>query len=182
MPKIDITTRDELTLTLAEDQDIATLLSAAFGAIDDDGFEGRSYYKQRHHLRVMGRIDGALVGHIALCFRAVRIADEDIPIIGLAEVATGPDYAGQGIAGQLLARSLQVARQTQAAFILLFGDHPIYAKNGFRPVTNRLRYTVIENGRSERVISAPTQYLQVMPLTDRPWDDLAEVDLLGHLF
>ncbi len=158
------------------------MLAAAFGQEGDDGFDGRSYYKQRHHLRVLGRIEGGLVGHIALCFRAIRIGDALVPIIGLAEVATAPERGGQGIASQLLKHSIAVARQTQAPFMLLFGDHPVYAKHGFEAVTNTLRYTVIEGGHSESVISAPTRYLRVLSLTDRPWDDLADVDLLGHLF
>ena len=182
MNPIEIETRDELYLTPHEDAEIAVLLAAAFGQEGDDGFDGRSYYKQRHHLRVLGRIEGKLVGHIALCFRAIRIGDELVPIIGLAEVATLPDLGGQGIASRLLKQSIAVSRQTQARFMLLFGDHPVYAKHGFDSVTNTLRYTVIENGRSEEVVSAPTRYLRTLPLTDRPWDDLADVDLLGHLF
>lgn len=182
MTQIDIETREEIFLTSSDDQEIAALLADAFGQHGDDGFEGRSYFKQRHHLRVLGRIEGRLVGHIALCFRAIHAAGEYIPIIGLAEVATAPDLGGKGIASRLLKHTIEVSHKTQADFILLFGDHPVYARNGFRSVSNTLRYTVVEGGRSEQVVTAPTTYLQIMPLTDKRWDDLAEVDLLGHLF
>ncbi|SFS19121.1 GNAT family N-acetyltransferase [Yoonia litorea] len=182
MKRIEIENRDELSLTRAEDDEIAGLLSAAFGQNGDDDFGGRSFYKQRHHLRVLGRSDGRLIGHIAICFRVINVAGTLVPVTGLAEVATHPDHGGQGIAGQLLKHTIALLRQTQAAFVLLFGDHPVYARNGFRAVTNTLRYTKIEDSRTESVVSAPTRYLQVLPLTDQAWDDQADVDLLGHLF
>lgn len=170
----------ELELATSDDAAIGLLLEEAFGA--DDGFEGRSFYKQRHHLRLLARDADQIIGHIALNFRVIRVADELIPIIGVAEVATAPAHGGKGVASALLAETIKVAAGTQAMFILLFGDHPVYEKRGFLPVGNMLRYTKIEVGRSEEVMQQPTKSLKVMALGERLWDHTAEVDLLGHLF
>jgi predicted N-acetyltransferase YhbS len=178
--KIEV--RNELSLTAQDDAEIGALLDQAFGAIGEDGFQGRSYYKQRHHVRVLGRDAGLLVGHIAMCFRVIRVGDELIPIVGLAEVATAPDQGRKGIASALLRKTIAVARDTQAAFIVLFGSHPIYTKNGFIAAPTQLTYMGIENARSMPLVTRVDPDLKLLPLTARAWDDQADVDLLGHIF
>lgn len=178
--QMQIETHHEIALTQAADADIAALLESAFGK--DDGFEGRSFYKQHHHLRVLGRKGDQLIGHIALSYRAIRMGDALVPIIGLAEVATAPDHGGKGVASMLLKETIKIASGTQAAFILLFADHPIYERRGFKKVTNTLRFTQIEDSRSKEVVTRPTDALHVMAIGDQTWDDTADVDLLGHLF
>lgn len=177
---MQIETHHELDLTPALDAEIAALLEAAFGA--DDGFEGRSFYKQRHHLRILAREEGQMIGHVALTYRAIRLGDSLVPIIGLAEVATAPDQEGKGVASALLRETIAYAKGTQAAFILLFADHPIYARRGFTNVSNTLRYTRIDESRSQEVVTLKTEALHVMAIGDQTWDDTADVDLLGHAF
>jgi predicted N-acetyltransferase YhbS len=177
---MQIETHHEIALTKAVDTEIATLLEAAFGK--DDGFEGRSFYKQRHHLRVLARENGQLIGHIALSYRVIRMGYALVPIIGLAEVATAPDQGGKGVASTLLHETIKIAAGTQAAFILLFGDHPIYERRGFVKVKNTMRFTRIEESRSQEVVTLLTEALQVMAVGDQTWDDTADIDLLGHLF
>ncbi len=179
---MQIETIHEVNLTKADDAAIAALLSRAFGQIGDDDFDGRSYYKQRHHLRVLGREGDHLIGHVALTFRMVTLGDKTLPIIGLAEVATHPDHGGKGVASALLKEAIRLASGTQAEFILLFGDHPIYARRGFLPAQNELRFLGIEDGRTSTVITLATKHLKVMALDDKQWDDTASLDLLGHIF
>lgn len=172
----------ELELTIADDAAIGVLLNAAFGSIGEDGFRGRSYYKQRHHLRVIMRDEGKIVGHIAVLFRVVRLGDQVLPIIGLAEVATHPDRSGKGIAGRLLEEVIAMAPETLAQFILLFGTHPIYGRHGFVPGRNELRYLGIDEEASHDVVTRVDDSLQVMALGDAEWDPNASLDLMGHLF
>lgn len=177
---MQIEAHHEIDLTEALDDEIAALLEAAFGK--DDGYEGRSFYKQRNHLRLVARDNGQLVGHIGVVFRVIRLGDRLAPILGLADVATAPDREGQGVASALLHETEKFAKDTQAAFILLFGDHPIYEKRGFMPVKNTLRFLRIEDSRSEEIVTMPTKSLHIMAVADLPWDDKAEVDLLGYIF
>ncbi|WP_108814019.1 GNAT family N-acetyltransferase [Loktanella sp. Alg231-35] len=179
---MQIKTIHEIQLTKDDDAAIGALLSRAFGQIGDDDFEGRSYYKQRHHLRVLGWEGDHLIGHIALNFRMVTLGDETLPIIGLAEVATHPDHGGKGVASALLEETIKLALDAQATFILLFGDHPIYTRRGFLPAQNELRYVGIEDGHINTVITQVTKHLKVMALRDQSWDDTAKLDLLGHIF
>ena len=169
----------EMDLTQDDDGAIADLLLQAFGP----DFDGRSYYKQRHHLRIVARDDaGDIVGHIALLIRDIRLADRLTPIIGVAEVATRPDRRGEGIAGALLGEALRQARRSLADFVMLFGDRPLYAAAGFTTAANPLTYVRLDGARSDDKIHRIDDCLMVLPLRDASWDPDAPVDLVGHIF
>jgi predicted N-acetyltransferase YhbS len=169
---------DELRLTAQDEAQIAALLIRAFG----DSFAGRSYYRQRHHVRLVVRNDGRIAGHVALCLRDIRVGDKLIPIIGLAEVATDPTARGKGFATALLKAAIAEARQTPAQFFVLFGDLPLYGAYGFGPQTNMMRYVDIADGMTGSVREEPAEGLMVKPLREVSWDATAPLDMLGHLF
>ena len=172
----------ELALTAQDDAQIGALLDIAFADNSTGGFGGRSYYKQRHHLRIIMRDEGRIVGHIALLFRAIQVGAVHTQIVGLAEVATHPDLGGRGIATHLLKEAIAQSRQSLATFMVLFGDHPIYAKHGFETMPNMLRYVVMDSSKTATLTSEVRDGLMVLPLRDAQWDTSATVDLLGHLF
>ncbi len=175
---------EEMRLSQADDDDIAALLGEAFGPTmpEEGGFEGRSYYKQRHHLRLVIRGDGRVVSHMALCFRDIRMGEHLTPIVGLAEVATLDARRGEGLAARLLHAAIGEARQSLASFVVLFGDRPLYAARGFVRHGNRLRFVALDGVRTHRVIERVDDGLMVLPLLDAVWDGGATVDLVGHNF
>lgn len=172
---------DELRLGPGDDAAIAALLNRAFG----EEFGGNSFHQQRHHVRLVVRNPadpGIIIGHIALTYRAIRIAGAMTNIIGLAEVATDPDHRGKGIASALLQAAIAEARLSPAPFMLLFGDAALYAAAGFRPVQHKLRSTVMYWARTLRTQTRPSDGLMMLPLADAVWPDGADIDMLGHLF
>ncbi len=172
----------ELSLTADDDRQIGVLLEKAFGGKSGSGFGGRSYYKQRHHLRILVRDQEKVLGHIALLFRVIRVDKTFVPVVGLAEVATHPAHAGQGIASALLKRAIAHSQDSLANFIVLFGDHPIYAKHGFQSMKNPLRYVVMGGGQTNDIVTRIEDTLMVLPLKGVIWDTEAKVDLMGYLF
>lgn len=175
---MDIQTIPELDLSPAVDAEIATLLDAAF----DTDFGGRSYFRQRHHLRLIARVDGVLAGHVALTYRVIRNKGQLIPVIGLAEVATDPAFRGQGVARALIMQALAVAASSDAAFALLFGDPAHYRRYGFETARNPLRHLDLENGVSRSVETVTDPGFMVAVTGDIAWNDDTEVDLMGHMF
>lgn len=168
---------EEVRLTAVDEAQIAKLLERAFPT----EFVGRSYYRQRHHVRLVVR-QPLVVGHMALTYRAIRVADNLIDIIGLAEVATDPDFRRQGIAGALLQAAIAEAKQSPAPFMLLFGDAPLYAAAGFRPVQHKLRSVAMYWSRTLRTQTKQSDGLMMLPLADQVWPDGVDIDMLGHLF
>ena len=176
MTRIDVIA--EMQLTAADDAAIADLLHDAL----DEDFGGRSYHMQRHHLRIVARDADAVIGHIALLMREIRLGDRLTPVIGVAEVVTRADRRGQGIAGAMLTEAISQARGSMARFMVLFGDRPIYAGHGFHQAQNVLTWTTLDDVRSAGIRTGVDAGLMVLPLRDEVWDDAAPVDLVGHMF
>jgi len=169
---------DETRLTPADDARIHTLLVRAF----QEDFGERSFHQQRHHIRLIVRDGDAIIGHMALCYRAIRLGDALVSIMGLADVATDPDHQGKGIASALMTAAIAEAEASEAAFFALFGNRPLYAGRGFRKVPNPVTHTALYGARTADVQLDTSGNLMVLPLTDAKWDDTAPVDLLGFSF
>ncbi|QYZ69970.1 GNAT family N-acetyltransferase [Neotabrizicola shimadae] len=168
----------EWALTQTVEAQVVALLARTFTT----DFGGRSFFQQRHHLRLLAFDGDALVGHIAMLWRAVRLDDRLVTIAGLAEVATDPDRRGEGIAGRLLALAIAEAKASNAAFLTLFGTAGLYAAAGFREVHNRLKWVGMDGARLGDVHHAHARHLMVLPLGAQKWDDAAELDLIGNQF
>jgi predicted N-acetyltransferase YhbS len=169
----------EHLLTNADDCAIASLLARCFRT----DFGGRSYFQTRHSWRHVVRRDDAIVAHLAVQLRAVRLGDDLLTIAGIADVATDPDHRGQGHAAALLHAAIEAARQSPADFVLLFGTAKLYPAAGFRPIANPLTYIDLTGARTGMLHHAKVdEHLQVLALTDRTWDGTKPLDLLGGLF
>lgn len=168
----------EWALTAPDESQIADLLARCFAT----DFGGRSFFQQRHHLRIVTRQHGRIIGHMGLMLRAVRLGGVLTDVIGLADVATDPDHRGKGIATDLLQASIAAAKRSPAVHLLLFGTAALYAGAGFRKAANTITYLDLTGARTRNVHREPARELMVLPLRDQPWDDTAALDLLGTLF
>ncbi|SHJ04916.1 GNAT family N-acetyltransferase [Wenxinia saemankumensis] len=169
----------EWALTRPDEAAIAALLAASF----DSDFGGRSFFKTRHHLRVVARdADGRVAGHVGLTYRAIRLGAPLVDILGLADVAVDPAHRGQGIASRLMEEVVAIGRDSPAEFLVLFGDRPLYAGSGFVPKTNALRFPSHDDARSGDLVERRVGELMVLPLGGTAWDEDATVDLAGSLF
>ena len=166
----------EWALTSQDEAEIAALLARGF----DTDFGGRSYYQTRQHLRLVHR-EGAILAHMAITFRAMRLGERLITVAGLGDVATAPEARGRGLAGALLTQAIALAKASPAEFFLLFGDRPLYAGAGFRPMRNTILWCEMRGAVTGQVTREPAQSLMVLPLKGH-WDETAQLDLLGNLF
>lgn len=167
----------ETLLTVAQDAEIAALLARCFTT----DFGGRSYFQQRHQLRLVARNPG-IISHMALTLRAIRIGGALTDIAGLAEVATDTAHRGQGIAATLLQSAIVEAKASPAVFLMLFGTARLYAAAGFQSAHNPMTWIDLTGARMGNVRSERAESLMVLPLRDNAWDATAPLDLLGHLF
>jgi predicted N-acetyltransferase YhbS len=166
----------EWALTAGDDAAIAGLLGRSFAT----DFGGRSFFMQRHHLRLVWR-EGTVIGHMALSLRAVRLGGALVDVAGLAEVATDRGHRGKGIAAALLDRAITEARHSPARYLLLFGTAPLYAAAGFRPAANPIVAVDMSGAQTRSVLHLDRSALMVLPLAAEAWDEAAPLDLLGAL-
>lgn len=169
----------EHLLTNADDAAIARLLARCFTT----DFGGRSFFQTRHSLRHLIRQDEAVIAHLAVQLRAVRLGDTLVTVAGIADVATDPDHRGKGLAAMLLQAAIEAARNSTAQHVLLFGTARLYPAAGFRPIANPLTYLDLTGARTIALNrDKPEKHLQVLDLKDRIWDETKPLDLLGGLF
>jgi predicted N-acetyltransferase YhbS len=167
----------EWHLSARDEAEIAALLARCF----DTDFGGRSYFIQRHHLRLIVR-QQTIVGHMALLLRSVQLGERRLTVAGLADVATDPTLRGQGIASHLLQKAIAAAKASPAEYLLLFGQAGLYAAAGFQNAPNPLAHHVTKANRVARVTGKADHALMALPLRDTPWPDAALLDLLGPVF
>ena len=151
---------EELRLPADVESDIAALLALCF---TDADFGGRSYFQNRHHLRFCLYEGDALAGHLALVYRAVRLGDRRLDIVGLAEVAVHPGHRRKGVASTLVQAALDEGRAARADAALLFGDEPLYTRAGFRTVQNRITLIEMEGARTGITVREIPPCLMVFP-------------------
>ena len=168
----------EIELSASDDAKIGALMDMCF----DTEFDGRSFFQQRHHLRLFIRSEDAIIAHMALDLRAIRIGGTLRDVMGLAEVATAPTHRGKGLASRLMSAAIDEAKASPADFFVLFGDRPLYAGQGFSRVANDAIYVTMEGAKTGQVVERPTNALMMLPLSDKTWDETAVVDLMGHKF
>ncbi|NDU99576.1 GNAT family N-acetyltransferase [Pseudoroseicyclus tamaricis] len=168
---------EEMRLAAPLEAEIAALIATAW-----DDYEGRSFYKQRHHLRLLAREEGRLLGHMALGLRAVRLGDDLVDIATLGEVCTHPEARGRGIASALLQEAIAEAKASPARFFLLFGVAKLYPAAGFRPITQNLRLLGMDGARSLRMVHSRADDLMVLELRGEAWDEDKPLDLMGGSF
>lgn len=174
-----VETIPEHLLTNADEAAIAALLARCFTT----DFGGRSFFQTRHSWRHLLRHRGQAIAHLAVQLRSVRLGEDLLTIAGIADVATDPDHRGQGHAAALLQVALTTARQSPASHVLLFGTAKLYPAAGFRPIRNPLTYIDLTDARSGQLHrDRPEDHLQVLDLSDTPWDETKPLDLLGGLF
>jgi predicted N-acetyltransferase YhbS len=174
-----VETIPEHLLTNADDFAIASLLARCFAT----DFGGRSFFQTRHTWRHVIRHGGQIIAHLAVQLRAARLGADLLSIAGIADVATDPAHRGKGHAATLLQAALQTARQSPAQHVLLFGTAGLYPAAGFKPIRNPLTYVDLTNARTGALHrEAREDHLQVLGLTDKPWNESLPLDLLGGLF
>ncbi|MFT5065032.1 MAG: putative N-acetyltransferase YhbS [Yoonia sp.] len=169
---------EEMRLTADEEAQINALILAAF----DDSFGDRSFHQQRHHVRLVVREANEIIGHMAICYRAIRLSSQLVTVAGLAEVAVSPSHRGKGIAGAMLTAAIAEVERTQAKFFILFGNRPIYAGRGFEVASNRVKYTDMTGANTVAISLTSDSDLMVMAMGDEPWNGALPVDLLGSKF
>lgn len=178
MPPMKVERIEEMRISETDEKAIGVLLNSAFGI----GFDGRSYFQQRHHVRFVVRNGAIIIGHMALSIRAIRMGKKLVQVAGLAEVASHPEHRGQAIASNLMTAVISEARASPAHFLVLFGDQPLYSGVGFITVPNRTLSTSFVDVRTGEKEHRKGDKLMVMPLRDIRWDAEADIDLVGHAF
>lgn len=170
----------ETSIDMATESELAKLLDSCF----PDTFEGRTYFKQLPHARLLHRQDGQICGQLGLDFRVIRVGDEIIRILGVIDLCVTPSLRLQRRATTMLDRVAAIAEQARADFQILFADNPaLYRRNGYKIVKPaQVSWLAIEDRKTYGVIERDmTGILMARPTSSRSFPR-GTIDLLGYLF
>ena len=159
--------------------DLASLLEACF----PDTFEGRTYFKQLPHARLLMR-EQDLIAQVALDLRVIRVGSDFLRVLGIIDLCVAPGHRGRGLAGRLLQAAEATASDWAAEFTVLFADRPtLYQRNGYQspdpaPVTWLGIEDRVSCGQLHRDFSGT---LWCKSISGKTWPP-GPIDLLGYLF
>lgn len=159
---------------------LASLLDECF----PDTFEGRSYFKQLPHARLILRMDGAIVGQLGLDFRMVRVGAALVPVFGIIDLCVASSQRQRGHGTMLLNEAERIAAGSRAQFMLAMADcHDIYARLGYAPVAAAAtKWLAIEDRNSIIMIERDlSDCFLVKPLGPAAWPE-GRIDMLGYLY
>lgn len=179
---------DNHRIQLLPEYEIPSSLHVEIGRLLDlcfpDTFEGRTYYKQLPHFRLLAWQAGKLAGQLGIDSRVINIEGQVIKIFGIIDLCVHPQERGAGLATCLLSRAEEIARLHGRDHLVLMADrHDLYLKAGFTRVQPALtKWLAIDGRKSMGMIQRDlAECFLVKPLSPRPWPS-GEIDLLGYLF
>ena len=170
----------EMGLKGALDQRIADLLDRCF----PDVFEGRSYYKQVPHSRLLLRRMGRLIGHVGLDHRVIRVGETVTRVTGIIDLCVDPDHRCVGRGSALLAFAENLVRRGQTDYMILFADRAdLYLRNGYHSVEPAMVMWLAIDERASHSMQRRdfSGTFMAKALSDGPFPR-GEIDLLGYLF
>lgn len=161
-------------------EEIAGLLGVCF----PNTFEGRSYYKQLPHFRLLFRIGGKLVAQLGIDSRMINVDARILRIFGVIDLCVHPDHRRAGIASQLLSKAEEIARVHHRDHVVLMADrHDLYLRCGFLRVEPApTKWLAIDDRKTVDVFQRDlADCFMIKPLSGQSWPG-GEIDLLGYLF
>lgn len=170
----------EISLRGPLERQLAVLLDQCF----PNTFEGRSYFKQIPHARVLMWRGNSLIGYAGLDHRVIRIGDAVTRVTGIVDLCVDPSYWHIGRGSALLQFAETLARGGQSTFMILFADRTdLYLRNGYRAIEPAvLTWLAIEERTSHSMQRRDfSGTFMVKEITDIAFPS-GEIDLLGYLF
>ncbi|ENV32068.1 GNAT family N-acetyltransferase [Acinetobacter gerneri] len=180
--KIDLVA--EFQLSQSEQYQIAGLLKNCF---PEDDFQGRTYFKQRPHYRLLLKEEEKIIGQLALDYRVMTLGQIAIRVLGVIDIAILNDYQGLGWARRLLLELDQLVEKNKINidFILLCTQTPkFYEKFGYYQVkfSQNIKWLAIDQHINYGIkIEQSGQGLMYKKIGEIDWNDDV-LDMLGYWY
>ena len=126
---------------------IVGLLAECFSG---EGHDGRDYFKQLPHYRLLAYEQERLVGHLGVDLRMMNLNGQAVTVFGAIDVCVAPDRQGSGIGTGLLQRFEAIARDANRVdFLFLAAKNPaIYESLGYKKTTLRTKWLKIDQHKN----------------------------------
>lgn len=170
----------ELELDSETIEQISLLLQKSF---PETAYNGRHYFKQLPHYRLLAYEDEMLVGHAGIDYRIMRLNDQQIKVLGVIDLCVVEERRNHYIGSFLLEEIEKLAMNANADFILLFSKvGKVYEKHNYKYVDNICTWFKLHEHKS---IGIGDEFIQkeimVKEMSAKKWE-AGNLDMLGYLY
>lgn len=173
----------EFELENAQKVAIAQLLATCFPGAE---YNGRIYYKQLPHYRLLLKTNNTLIGQLALDYRVMNVNQTVVRVMGVIDLAVHPNYQGKGLGKRLMLALDNIAQKNKhnIDFLFLVTDKPLfYEQLGYTKTVQKVSWLKIDDGKNygmgyEQVDDC---FLMVKKMGSLNWED-GELDMLGYWY
>lgn len=171
---------EEYAINPPTHQAIQNLLQKSFELYPKD----RIFYKQVPSFRLLVWEETTLIAQIGVIFRVVSLDEQPFRIFGLMDLCVDNEYQNRQIATKILEKIETIGKENNIDFILLFSSiQDFYAQKGFRIVENNCRWVLIKDYKTMGILNRQIpETLLIKPISNKKWNDNANLDLMGFVF
>ena len=162
---------------------IAGLLKMCF---PEEEFNGRTYFKQLPHYRLLLKEDQTLIGQLGLDYRVMTLNGKPINVLGVIDLTVLPGYQGQGFGTKLLNKldEIIINHVENIDFLLLAADkHQFYENCGFRLIKQKVKWLAVEEHINYGILEKEfSDCLMIKQVGKIAWSESAELDMFGYWY
>lgn len=174
---------NEFQLTPVLKEQLQNLLKICFPEAD---FNGKEYFKQLPHGRLLLWENGALIGQLSIDYRVMNLNGEPVRVMGAADVCVLPSLQGKGIGSYLMNEWEQLAQSQpgNVDFLFLVTDKPeFYKRLGYQCHHLHVKWLKIDQHQTlgigfEKITDS---HFMVKPLGHKSWAE-GPLDMLGYMY
>ncbi|MFT5920320.1 MAG: N-acetylglutamate synthase-like GNAT family acetyltransferase [Granulosicoccus sp.] len=149
-------------------------------------YNGRDYFKQLPHSRILAWENSTLIGQVGIDFRVMNLNNTAISVFGVVDLCVDPEFQGQGIGNALMVEFERIATSNsdKIDFMFLVTNAPsFYEKLGFSVIDITTSWLKIHNHKNngignERIKDA---FFLIKSVSSKKWND-GTLDLLGYMY
>ena len=166
-----ICTIDEQEIDAALDGGIKEFLGEIFPEWREIFRKYRQWHKTAPIFTALCRLDGRIVGHVAVVVRAITTTwNFRYYVASIQGVAVAPEHRNTGLAHQLLAETLAEAKRRGFVYAILYCKEPLvefYASQGWKLTEDH----VVMRNEKDLPISMRSNYPMYYELADEPFPE-----------
>lgn len=177
-----ITFVNEFELKPVEITQLNLLLTTVFTT----NYNGRAYFKQLCHYRLLLWLDDKIIGHLGIDYRVMNLNNEIVTVFGVVGLAILPTHQGKGYGTRLMREFERIAvmHKGNIDFLFLVTDVPaFYERLGFTKTRLTIQWLKIHQGKNyglgnEHITDSDFMFKKI---GDKDWCD-GELDMLGYMY
>jgi predicted N-acetyltransferase YhbS len=171
---------EEYRIDFVTQNAIQALLQKSFEFYPSD----RIFYKQVPSFRLLLWDKDILAAQVGIVFRVISLDKQPFRIFGLMDLCVDENYRSRRIGSKILKKIEKIGQENNIDFILLLGGiQDYYQQKGFQMVENSCRWVLLKDYETLGIINRKIpETLLIKSLSDKKWDENANLDLMGFVF